>query len=309
MYKKSMIKECAYMKNRRKINQLILCLPHLQHELGKEAYQLQIDKLLQRMIIENIAVSIMKFTEDTAAQRCIDNRHAVILTDDAQLASFCISQQIPCCIVLDVGSRDASLPSGAFCVEAVADIDGEYLERVYRRAKGIPWDIVETSRLLIREITPQDVPSLYELYADASITAYMDDLYPEMEQEISYTRDYISNIYGFYGYGMWLITLKDTGMVIGRAGLEYKEGYEGLELGFMLGVKYQQQGYAYEACSAILEYGREWLGQNSFRAIVHKDNLPSRRLCERLGFSLNESAAQPETDYIEYQMHLDLKIF
>ena len=101
---------------------------------------------------------------------------------------------------------------------------------------------------------------------------------------------------------MWLITLKGIGEVIGRAGLEYKEGYEGLEIGFMLGVKYQHQGYAYEACSAILEYGREWLGMAAYRAIVHKDNVPSRWLCERLGFRLNETAADIEGGYVEYQI-------
>ncbi len=118
--------------------------------------------------------------------------------------------------VLDSGSRDASLPSGVYCVESLEDIDGEYLERIYRRTKGIPWNIVETEHLLIREIIPEDVPRLYELYSDDSITKYMDNLYSDPEQELSYTRDYIQNIYGFYGYGMWIITLKDTGVVIGR---------------------------------------------------------------------------------------------
>ena len=161
---------------------------------------------------------------------------------------------------------------------------------------------METDRLLIREITPEDVSRLYELYSDDSITKYMDNLYSDLEQELSYTRDYIQNIYGFYGYGMWIITLKDTGVVIGRAGLEYKEGYDGLELGFMLGAEYQHHGYAYEACSAILEYGREWLGQAAFRAIVHKENLPSRHLCERLGFQLSELSVDMEDDFIEYRI-------
>ena len=96
---------------------------------------------------------------------------------------------------------------GVYCVESLEDIDGEYLERIYRRTKGIPWNIVETEHLLIREIIPEDVPRLYELYSDDSITKYMDNLYSDPEQELSYTRDYIQNIYGFYGYGMWIITL------------------------------------------------------------------------------------------------------
>lgn len=296
------------------VNQLLLCLPHLQRELGQEAYGIEVDQLLRVMSEENISVSQMEFVCSgngdynmqahvlTKSDKPRETYHVVVLTDDAQLASFCVSMQIPQGIVLDAGSRDAQLPSGTYCIESLSDADGEYLERIYRRTKKIPWDIVETKRLVIREITPQDVPRLYELYADNSITAYMDDLYPKMEQEISYTNDYIRNIYGFYGYGMWLITLKDTGLVIGRAGLEYKEGYDGLELGFMLGVEYQHQGYAYEACSAILDYGKEWLGQNAFRTIVHKDNLASKHLCERLGFYQNDPEGEVESDYVEYQL-------
>ena len=277
------------------LNRLFIYLPYLQQELGQDDYQGKLDYLQHTMAQFHILVSQMLSISEIGGA-------PVVLTDDPQLAFYCVSQQIPCCIVLDSGSRDASLPSGVYCVESLEDIDGEYLERIYRRTKGIPWNIVETEHLLIREIIPEDVPRLYELYSDDSITKYMDNLYSDPEQELSYTRDYIQNIYGFYGYGMWIITLKDTGVVIGRAGLEYKEGYDGLELGFMLGAEYQHHGYAYEACSTILEYGREWLGQDAFRAIVHKENLPSRHLCERLGFQLSGSFAEVEKDFVEYKL-------
>lgn len=297
------------------INQLQIYLPHLQQELATEDFNAQLHCLTTALSQSCVSVACIhtmpgkgsgsdewERTITLDAVKSQHDDHTVILTDDAGLAEFCAERQLPCCIVLDSGSRAAALPDGAYCIESLSDIDAQYLDRVYRRAKGIPWDIVETDRLLIREITLEDVPRLYELYSDDSITKYMDNLYPDPEQELSYTRDYIRNIYGFYSYGMWIITLKDTGEVIGRAGLEYKEGYEGLELGFMLGVKYQHQGYAYEACSVILEYGREWLGTAAYRAIVHKDNAPSGHLCERLGFCLNETAADTEEGYVEYQI-------
>ena len=66
------------------------------------------------------------------------------------------------------------LSSGAYCVERLSDIDARYLDRVYRRFHNLPWEIAETPRMRIREITVEDVPQLYELYRDASITAFMD---------------------------------------------------------------------------------------------------------------------------------------
>jgi RimJ/RimL family protein N-acetyltransferase len=150
---------------------------------------------------------------------------------------------------------------------------------------GIPWDIAQTDRLLIREIIVDDIPRLYELYADESITRYMEPLFPSMEQEIEYTHDYIHNVYRFYGYGMWIIVEKKSNLVVGRVGLEYKEGFEGLELGFMLGVEYQHKGYAYEACDAVLKYGVCELFQTKFCAFVDENNTPSIKLCRKLGFT------------------------
>ena len=214
----------------------------------------------------------------------IDEEEYVILTDEASTARKCSEQQQPYLFLLTEQNRHESLPTGAYCIEKIDDVSVDYLKKVYQRAKGLPWEILTTERLLIREITVADVPRLYELYADESITRYMEPLFPTRQQEEEYTRDYIQNIYHFYGYGMWLITLRESGEVIGRAGLEYKEGLDGLELGFMLGKEYQHKGYALEACEAILRYAREELEQNCFFTMVHEDNQDSLRLCERLGF-------------------------
>lgn len=208
----------------------------------------------------------------------------VILTDEASVAIECSENQQPYLFLLTEQNKHESLPSGAYCIENIEDVSEDYLKKVYQRAKGLPWEILKTDRLLIREITVEDVPRLYELYADESITRYMESLFSTRQQEEEYTKDYIENIYHFYGYGMWLIALKESGEVIGRAGLEYKEGLEGLELGFMLGKDYQHKGYAYEACRAILDYAREELEQDEIYAVVHEENEASITLCKKLGF-------------------------
>lgn len=207
----------------------------------------------------------------------------VLLTDEAKKAIECSKAGEPYLFWLTQENRHESIPTGAYCIERLEDISKDYLKKVYQRAKGLPWEILATDRLLIREITVEDVERLYELYADESITRYMEPLFPERQQEEEYTRNYIRNVYHFYGYGMWVIALRESGEVIGRAGFEYKEGMEGLELGFMLGKEYQHKGYAYEACKAILNYAREELEQTSIYAVVHRENLPSLTLCRRLG--------------------------
>lgn len=266
----------------------------LSYHVRKE----DINMLVSKMQPCNLQVTISNIQKDYSLCK---GEEGIILTDDASFAGECSNRGIPYLFLLYEKNKQESLPSGTYCVENLVDVSYDYLDKVYRRAKGLPWNILTTDRLQIREITPEDVPRLYEVYEEESITRYMEPLFPDQQQEIDYTKDYIKNVYHFYGYGMWLIILKESGEIIGRAGLEYKEGFEGLELGFMLGKDYQHKGYAYESCKAILDYACEELEQTSFRAIVHRNNEPSRHLCEKLGFQKKESTE--ETQYLEYRMN------
>lgn len=214
----------------------------------------------------------------------VENFHNVRITSDPKKAMYYSSNNIPFVVCLNEENKGMTFPNGAYCFENPHDIDDDCLERVYRRFMGIPWDILETDRLSVREIAVSDVPRLYELYKASSITEYMEPLYENIEQEIEYTKDYINKVYRFYGYGMWVILERESRLVIGRVGLENKEGFDGLELGFMLGVEYQHKGYAYEACKAVLDYAKEELGQTKICAYVDENNVQSIRLCVKLGF-------------------------
>jgi RimJ/RimL family protein N-acetyltransferase len=214
----------------------------------------------------------------------MESKNRVKITQNPDEAIYYAINNIPYIVHLNEENRNLSFPNGSYCVESLEDIDDDFIERIYRRFNGIPWDIAQTDRLLIREITLSDVPRLYELYEDESITKYMEPLFPQIEQEFVYTKDYINNIYKFYGYGMWVIVEKSSSLVIGRVGLENREGFDGLELGFMLGVDYQHKGYAYEACNAVLRYAVTELGQSNFCAYVDENNVPSIKLCLKLGF-------------------------
>lgn len=135
----------------------------------------------------------------------------------------------------------------------------------------------------MRETTVEDVDDFYRIYAETSITEYMENLFADRDEEIAYTRDYIEKVYAFYGYGMWTVLEKESGAVIGRAGIIWREGYDVPELGFVIGVPWQGRGYAYEVCKAILLYAKEELLMEQVQALVRTENEKSLRLCEKLG--------------------------
>ena len=115
------------------------------------------------------------------------------------------------------GKQDLS--QAEVLVEGFDEVDFFFLERIYQRKHGIPWTVIETDRCFLREMTMEDLDELYRLYEDPEITRYMEGLYEDRKKEEEYTRAYINNMYRFYGYGMWLVIQKETGKIIGRAGL------------------------------------------------------------------------------------------
>lgn len=183
------------------------------------------------------------------------------------------------------GNKAADFTGALYVLEQIEEADYETFDMAYRRMAGLPWEILTTKRCVIRETTVEDVKAFYRIYADESITAYMEDLFKDPEEEIAYTKEYIEKVYGFYGYGLWTVLEKESGQVIGRAGVSWREGFDLPELGFVIGVPWQRQGYAYEVCSAILAYAGEELGMTQVQALVMEGNKKSAELCEKLGFT------------------------
>lgn len=185
----------------------------------------------------------------------------------------------------------------SYAVEDVEQLTTKSYDEVYRRLAGLPWNILETKRLTVRESTVSDVKDFYRIYRDPSITYYMEDLFQDPEEERAYMESYIRQVYGFYGFGMWTVLNKATGEVIGRAGLSVREGYDVPELGFVIDVRYQRQGYGYEVCSAILTYAKEDLCFEKVQALVQKENTASHRLLDKLGFQYERDVTENKQEY------------
>lgn len=281
--------------------------PRLEWELGDMNYAVVMDQLQKKAAYREIDFcEVIAYSEESAME-LVDHetkayeRNILVLTDSPLMAQHCADWRIPYGVVLCKKNQGDSFPQGAYCMEDLTEIECDYLERIYQRGCDLPWKITETSRLLIREITKADVQRIYDLYADEEITKYMEALFPTLQEEEEYTEKYIQNVYHFYGYGIWVLVEKKSGKIIGRAGLEYHDDFDGLELGFMLGKEYWHKGFALEACEAILEYGEEELEQDEYRALVHIDNEASKRLCEKLGFVATGQVDLDGTCHIDYR--------
>lgn len=175
-----------------------------------------------------------------------------------------------------------------YVTESVEDLDEEFFDRIYRRVHRLPWTIIETTHCIIRETTREDLDRIYEMYEEPDMTAYMDALYREKAEEAEYLREYQDKIYAFYGFGVWSVVEKESGLVIGRAGISMREGYEEPELGFCIDKNFRHHGYALEVCEAILYFMMEEYEVPAFQALVRPGNEASVGLLEHLGFTYRE---------------------
>jgi RimJ/RimL family protein N-acetyltransferase len=213
-----------------------------------------------------------------------EHQGIILITDRPGRCREASPKDIPFLYYLHEQNQQESIGAAPYAIMGLQEIQLTELERVYQRFKNIPWTILETERCIVRELTEDDIEDLYQVYADPSISQYTEGLYEDKEKELAYLRDYIRQVYGFCGYGVWAIIDKKSGNMIGRAGLAAREGFDLPELGYVIAVPYQRQGYATEVCRAILDYTFTELNFTQVRALIQKGNEASRRLCLKLGF-------------------------
>ena len=144
--------------------------------------------------------------------------------------------------------------------------------------------ILETERLILREVHTSDSDFILDLLNQPSFIKYIAD---RGVRTVDQAREYIESrfvqSYKTNGYGLFLMELKDGGTPIGLCGFVNRETLPHPDVGFALLPQFEKQGYAYEAASALLDYGRERLGCKRVLAITTPDNESSGRLLEKIG--------------------------
>lgn len=147
--------------------------------------------------------------------------------------------------------------------------------------------VLETERLVLREITLDDAPFWLRNFSDPEVvelTAYEPpaDLDAAKEEILRYGIRLFEQGAGF----RWGIALRPSRELIGTLGYHewVREGASRARVGYDLLREYRRRGIMTEAMRAILAYGFETMGLNRVEVLTDPSNMPSIRLLERLGF-------------------------
>ena len=146
--------------------------------------------------------------------------------------------------------------------------------------------ILETQRLLLREMTQADYPALAEILQDrVAMFAYE---HAFSDDETQTWLDRMRERYAKDGFGLWAVVCKETGEMIGQCGLTW-QNYEGervLEIGYLFQRKHWKKGYAIEAARACKHYAFETLHVNEVFSIIRDNNVASMNVAIRNGMTI-----------------------
>lgn len=156
--------------------------------------------------------------------------------------------------------------------------------------------MLATARLVLRRLTAGDAGFILELLNERSFIENIGDKGVRTEAEAGrYIAEVPTASYERHGFGLYLVSLRETGEPIGMCGLVKRDCLADVDVGFAFLPRFWSRGYACEAAQAVLAEARERWGLRRVAAVVAPGNAASKRLLGKLGFRF-ESAARLSAD-------------
>ena len=191
--------------------------------------------------------------------------------------------------------------------------------------------ILETERLILREITVDDAAFALDLLNQPSFIKYIGDRgVHDLDQSLDFIENRYRKSYRDHGYGLYVVDLKETvsetetrgsgdeekarkrerekinpqsafrnPQSIGFCGFVRRPELPAPDIGFAFLPQYERKGYGFESASAVLRYGVERLNFDVVLAITSQDNESSGKLLEKLGFNYDRLISMPNGEVLK----------
>ena len=180
--------------------------------------------------------------------------------------------------------------------------------------------ILETERLILREIVKADAEFILDLLNQPSFIKYIGD---RNVRTLDQARDYIESrftkSYAENGFGLYLVELKaafrilddaplsdkkseirnpksNLELPIGICGFVKRDSLPDADIGFAFLPQFERKGYAFESADAVMKYGKEVLGLKRVLAITTQDNESSVKLLGKIGLKFERLIRLPYDD-------------
>jgi ribosomal-protein-alanine N-acetyltransferase len=147
-------------------------------------------------------------------------------------------------------------------------------------------NVLETQRLILRRLTPDDAEFIFTLVNDPSWLRFIGDRgVRTLADATDYIRKGPMDSYERHGFGLYLTAIKSSATAIGICGVIKRETLDDADIGFAFMPQFVGQGYAYESGRAVLVHARNDLDLRRLVAVTAPDNHASIHVLEKLGFA------------------------
>ena len=142
-----------------------------------------------------------------------------------------------------------------------------------------PFPNLTTERLLLRQLTPDDVEEVYEIRSDPETMRYIPRPLAKTREDAMAHIDMISKALLNNESVVWAIALKENNKLIGIICLlRFQLEHFRTELGYILHPAFHRQGIMNEAVKPVIEYAFNVLKFHSIEAVIDPENLASEQL-------------------------------
>ena len=137
--------------------------------------------------------------------------------------------------------------------------------------------LIRTQRLVLRDYAPSDWQDLHEIFSDPEVMKYCEPVYTQVRTKDTLAYFIQKNI-------ACAVTLANSGKVIGHMLFHQLPGEETgiFEIGWFFNRSYWRLGYAFEAASALIQWGFQDLRLHKITAETI-DAVKSVGLMKKLG--------------------------
>jgi RimJ/RimL family protein N-acetyltransferase len=147
--------------------------------------------------------------------------------------------------------------------------------------------LIETTRFRLRPFLESDLDDLARLHADQEVVRYLGEGKTKTRAEAWRQLAVYLGHMQLRGYSTLAIEDRATCKFLGSSGPWFPEGWPMLEVGWVVVPHRQNQGIATEVGRASLEWCFQNLGVERVCSLIRPANLPSARVAQKLGASID----------------------
>ncbi len=140
---------------------------------------------------------------------------------------------------------------------------------------------------------PTDEKGMFLMDTNAAVHKYLGNHPLKTLEEVRKVIQFVRQQYTDLGIGRWAVLEKETNEFVGWTGFKYMQDMvnkhvDHYDFGYRLRQEFWGKGYATESALAALKYGITTLRLKDIYAMTDIDNLASRHVLEKIGFTLVE---------------------